>query len=170
MRNVSTRTAPTNSRTSVRAQLAAVFLGAAIAAVTVSVASASPASAAPSSGAYLGWSTPAPGPCPAKNFQSMGDFSFDPAAHRQRIYAGTFKSGYFQTRKWVDNGVSRARKFDVCQDGKHVFTYNPLEYKHRHYQQEWNCANLSCRYLSDHTSSWVPGTEFPPNPCPGSHC
>jgi hypothetical protein len=163
--------APTADRTSRRSPLAAFFLSAVIAAITVFAVPSGPASAdPPTASGYLSWETPSPGPCPQNGWQALEDLSFEPSLHSQRIYAGTSKSENLETRKWVDNGVSRARKFDACRDGKPIFFYAPLEYQHREYQQEWTCAQLGCRYNFDHTSDWSPGTEFPPSPCPGPNC
>lgn len=163
--------APTVDRAGWRAPFATFFLSALVAAATVFAVPSGTASADPATArAYLSWETPRTGSCSQNGWKALEDLPFEPSLHSQRIYAGTFKSENLQTRKWVDNGVSRARKFDACRDGKPIFYYAPLEYKHRKYEQEWTCAKLGCRYNFDHTSDWSPGTEFPPNPCPGSNC
>lgn len=98
-------TAPTVARTSRRAPLATFFLSAVIAASTVFAVPSGLASANPETASgYLSWETPSPGPCPQNGWKALGDLSFEPSLHSQRIYAGTFKSENLETRKWLTTG------------------------------------------------------------------
>ncbi|MEV3934485.1 hypothetical protein AB0K52_00680 [Glycomyces sp. NPDC049804] len=142
-------------------KLAAAALSGALA-VGGSMGLAPAAAQADNATAYLGWWEPASGPCAGNQWTEAGEVGVDPEQRNSGFVfkKTTYQPPYFKTDHHVKNGVTKAKRFHVCENGYfRGYFYSPMEYVHKWQYVEWNCHSGNCAPLGVWETDWQAGVQ-----------
>ncbi|MEU6858924.1 hypothetical protein AB0B28_08640 [Glycomyces sp. NPDC046736] len=147
------------SRTALRALMVAI-LSALVMGGALSLAPS--AAQADGATAYLGWWEPASGPCAGNQWTPAGVVSVNPDQRNSGFFfKKTTHSQFFKTDHYIKNGVTKAQRYHVCENGYfRGYYYSPMEYVHKWQYVEWNCHSGACRPLGSWETGWNAGVQF----------
>ncbi|MFB4270891.1 hypothetical protein [Nonomuraea sp. GTA35] len=109
---------------------------------------------------YLYWSEDR-GQCGGVWTNYLGTRTYNPNTHSVKRLKRTESNSSSMTKIYNQNGVSKAKVYDVCTHGRIVRKFNPSVYKHRSIKVSYVCYAGRCRVTSTLYGSWLSGTGRP---------
>ncbi|MGP4104496.1 hypothetical protein [Nonomuraea sp. KM90] len=109
---------------------------------------------------YLYWSQTR-GKCGGVWTNYLGTRTYNPNAHSVKRLKKTETTSSSMTKIYNQNGVRKAKVYDVCTHGRIVRKFNPTVYRHRSIKVSYVCFAGRCRVTSTLYGSWLSGTGTP---------